>query len=110
MNIYEMIREERKRQDEKWGQQNHPDGTGQYSFVDLAQRVDWNGTVDDAKRMVDSAFKRGQGTWTHILAEEFIEAISETDIANLKIELVQLSAVAVAWIESLERRDNAKTP
>jgi NTP pyrophosphatase (non-canonical NTP hydrolase) len=50
------------------------------------------------------------GTWALILGEEFGEACqaalqhSSSDPTDLRAELVQVAAVAVAWIEHLDRR------
>lgn len=44
-------------------------------------------------------------TWSAILTEEngeVAKATLEKDTANLKEELVQVAAVAVAWLEALE--------
>ena len=76
--IFDVLAE-RERQDAKWGEQNH----------------------DDA-------------TWGLILGEEFGEACqaalearfgdSGHPEANLREELVQLAAVAVSWVECIDRR------
>lgn len=92
------IREERRRQHAKWGEQNHPDGTG--PGAPLAEFIM---SADAAKARCDNAFKRGTGTYAEILHEEFCEAIAEGDKAKLRAELVQVAAVAVAWIEKLDR-------
>lgn len=42
--------------------------------------------------------------WRHILDEEVAEALAETDPERLRAELVQVAAVAVQWIEALDRR------
>jgi hypothetical protein len=42
-------------------------------------------------------------TWAHILTEEFYEALAEADPEKLREELVQVAAVAVAWVECLDR-------
>jgi len=47
---------------------------------------------------------RDQVTWRDILYEEVLEAYVETDWSALRAELVQVAAVAVAWIEHLDRR------
>lgn len=87
---------ERERQDAKWGEQNHPDGTatgmGEQRMADLA------------RRLCDAAHKAGQGTWRHILDEEVREAFAEADPAKLRAELIQVAAVAVAWVEAIDRR------
>lgn len=80
-SVYNEIQDERKRQDEKWGEQNHepPD-------------------------------------WLMILGEEVGEvnkAALETHFGDIKDwseyrkELIQVAAVAVSMIESLDRNENA---
>lgn len=85
---------ERRRQDEKWGEQNHPDGTG----GDSAQVM-----AESAKLSCDYAAKRGEVTYRHILKEEVAEALAETDKARLRDELIQVAAVCVQWVEKLDR-------
>jgi NTP pyrophosphatase (non-canonical NTP hydrolase) len=72
--ILSEIKEERKRQDKKWGEQNH------HPLI-----------------------------WNNILGEEYgevckatIEA-TENDYSKYRKELVEVAAVAVAAIESLDR-------
>lgn len=98
------ISDERSRQDEKWGEQNHPDGTG--------PRVAYAGGLEyaadrreRARHKCDYEHHRGTGTWAHILEEEHTEALAEDDPAKLRAELVQVTAVAVAWIEAIDRRE-----
>jgi NTP pyrophosphatase (non-canonical NTP hydrolase) len=78
--IFKSILQERQRQDEKWGEQNHP-----------------------------------LGLWTGILGEEYgelCEAINETvfdnginkgGYENMRKEAIHVAAVAVAFLEFLER-------
>jgi hypothetical protein len=42
--------------------------------------------------------------------EEVREAMAESDPAKLRVELVQVAAVSVAWIEALDRRMDAADP
>jgi len=86
---------ERAAQDARWGEQNHPDGTGNKSQQDQAER---------AREWCQSAFGSGYGTWSDILAEEVAEANAERDPARLRAELIQVAAVAVAWAEAIDRR------
>lgn len=90
------IRAERARQDERWGEQNHPDGTDGGLF--FAERRDYH------RRVCQEYAAVGGLTWRHILDEEVHEAYAETDPAKLRRELVQVCAVAVAWIEAIDRR------
>lgn len=91
---------ERARQDIKWGEQNHPDGTGLGG--DAERR-------DVAIELCDRRHRAGVGTWRDILDEETAEAYTESDPAALRAELVQVAAVAVAWIESIDRRLACRT-
>jgi len=93
--ILDDVFDERVEQDEKWGEQNHPDGTGR-TFS----------TLDAARIKSENALRVAKGTltWQDILEEEVIEAFAETDSQALIDELVQVAAVAVAWIECIERR------
>ncbi|MCH5677848.1 hypothetical protein [Streptomyces gilvus] len=99
---YRVLREvlaERGRQDERWNEQNHPDGTGNKTQQEQA---------DMARKWCQDAFGSGYGTWADILAEEVAEASAERDPAKLRAELVQVAAVAVAWIEAIDRRTPQK--
>lgn len=81
--IFSEIRAELDRQDEKWGEQNHDDGI-----------------------------------WALILGEEFGEACmaaleyefgdSEDPTKHLEEELIQVAAVAIAWVENIRSRRCAK--
>lgn len=89
------VGEEREAQFVKWGPQHHPDGTGGSGAA--FQR-------DLARNTCDRAAAEGRVTWALILHEEFMEAMAEADIAMLRKELVQVAAVAVAWVEDIDSR------
>jgi hypothetical protein len=91
---------ERERQDAKWGQQNHPDGTGWVSVYGGDREA-----AEDARNHCARAFTAGHGTWRHILEEEVREAFAETDPLLLRTELIQVAAVATAWAEAIDRRE-----
>lgn len=94
--VLDLVYAERVRQVEKWGEQNHPDGT-HHSPIH----------ADMVRRDCERAFRDGRGTWRHILSEEVAEAYAETDPEKLRAELVQVAAVAVAWVEAIDRRTDA---
>lgn len=96
--VLSEIAVERRRQDAKFGEQNHPDGTG---FAGTARDADL------ARLECKRQFAEGTGTWLDILNEEVAEAYAEKDPAKLRAELVQVAAVAVAWIEAIDRRPAA---
>ena len=87
--------QERVRQEARWGEQNHPDGTGLYQQQAAAE---------NARRVCDNNFRRGKGSWADILREEFAEVLAESDPARLREELIQVAAVAIAWTEAIDRR------
>lgn len=89
------VHNEQVKQLAKWGEQNHPDGTGGES---------WRHESDSARAACEQAFTAGAGTWRHILDEEFAEACAEGDALKLRAELVQVAAVAMSWIEAIDRR------
>lgn len=93
--VLDEVYAERARQDDRWGEQNHPDGTGnrdQQRYAEFRQK--W----------CKDAFGAGYGTWADILAEEVAEAEGERDPARLRAELIQVAAVAVCWAEAIDRR------
>lgn len=86
---------ERARQDAQWGEQNHPDGT-HHAFAPLAdaQRARTNRLAGEACL-----------TWREILEEEVLEALAcDPGSPELRAELVQVAAVATAWVECIDRR------
>jgi hypothetical protein len=92
------ILDERAAQDAKWGEQNHPDGTGpgENNFRVLV--------ADRYRQACEVAAREGRLTWRDIALEEVFEAMAEYDPAKLRAELVQAAAVLAAWIECIDRR------
>lgn len=105
---------ERARQDAKWGEQNHPDGTGGVARPlmslgircepTLVHRASGTELADAARLATDDAAKIDVVTWTDILLEEVFEALAESDPAVLRVELIQVAAVATQWAEAIDRR------
>ncbi len=133
-DIYADIASERERQDDKWGEQNHPNVDriliDRPSVTDKNGRT-WSGgctpqrmaehyeipTAGRAKFLCQNAADFGVCTWSHILIEEVAEAIeaatmhgmlphAET-LGALRDELIQVAAVAVQWVEKLDREDDS---
>jgi hypothetical protein len=93
--VYGAIARERDAQDAKWGEQNHPDGTaGAGRRTEARNATLWTNMQAAEKTLC----------WSDILEEEVAEALAEDDPALLRAELVQVAAVAVAWIEAIDRR------
>jgi hypothetical protein len=102
-DVLAEIADERERQDAKWGEQSHPDGTGHKKFA--AMRDAARAACERAAAH-GSVTENGYVTWRHILREEFYEALAETDPKALRAELIQVAAVATAWVEAIDRRSS----
>lgn len=103
--LNEVVRE-RRSQDAKWGEQNHPDGTGPnypWHLVGTAEQI-----RERMRAACDQEHREGNGTWVSIALEEFAEAVAEDNPRELRKELVQVAAVFVAWIESIDRNQSYK--
>lgn len=89
------VLQERANQTARWGEQNHPDGTGGSEFRERAGAM---------RVLCEVAAAEGVLTWADIFEEEVAEALAEYDDDRLREELVQVAAVAVAWVEAIDRR------
>lgn len=92
--VLDEVDAERHRQHAKWGEQGHPSGTD----------ASWRTSADWVRQQVEKAAREGRVTFLDILQEEVLEVFAETDPARLRAELVQVAAVAVQWIEAIDRR------
>jgi hypothetical protein len=101
------VLDERYRQDARWGEQNHPDGTGPDVVWAFTGPASW--VRESAKATTDRMAEAGVVTWRDIALEEFAEAIAEEDAAALRGELVQLAAVCVQWVQAIDRRATTET-
>ena len=121
LSVINEVNAERVRQDAKWGEQNHPDGTGPDVTVWIESVTP---TPNEPRRKTSHAFRaadlaegmrarckrapeEGGDTYERILTEEWAEALAESDPARLREELIQVAAVAVAWVEAIDRRGSA---
>lgn len=99
-----QVGQEMDRQVAKWGEQNHPSQYG-YDVIDCVAHP----TAQDAKDLCDgitAGVEQGTLSWTDIFLEEVLEAREEAVSGNLealKEELIQCAAVALSWVESIER-------
>jgi hypothetical protein len=113
-DVLREVQAERVRQVGKHGDQSHlPDGTGPDAILlDLPAYQNFAACADDlarwakARTQAASQNEGGDGsiTFEHILTEEWAEAIAERDPAKLRAELIQVAAVAVQWIQAIDRR------
>lgn len=124
-DVLDEVRWERFAQDQKWGQQNHANvdtvlinREGGCSAHRMAEHYEIP-SAPRAKFLCQNAGRTTGDTYAHILIEEVAEAIEAAtwhDTAlklgkepdgGLKAELIQIAAVAVAWVEKLDREGAA---
>lgn len=98
------VADERARQDERWGEQNHPDGTGPENWWPGIFRLPMSKAASIAKQQVDFDAKNDRVTYAEIFLEEVFEGLCEANPTRLREELIQVAAVAVAWVEAIDRR------
>lgn len=98
--ILAEVLDERVRQDEKWGEQNLKDGTG--------PGLGFDRLADAFKAENDKRLALGTAQWWQVLQEEVFEAGAATTEDALREELIQVAAVAVQWVEAIDRRRAAR--
>jgi hypothetical protein len=104
--VLKEVAEERKSQEARWGEQNHHDGTGPLTLF-LGARVPEEHTYADIREratdLTDWNTSAGRLSYGDIFLEEVFEAMAESDQDRLREELIQCAAVAVAWVEKIDR-------
>lgn len=106
LNVLSEVAAERVRQDAKWGVQDHPSIAPEVELAGPYTRADHYGMLGEffARSRCEYRFRMGNGSYADILVEEVSEAICAPDDESRRAELVQVAAVAVAMIESIDRR------
>lgn len=109
--VLERVLEERRRQVAIYGLDDElEDGTG--PEANWLRHTAINLDLMDATEIED-AFRReyvryehqnGLPTWMHLVREELAEAFKENKPRPLTTELLQLAALCVSWVETIERR------
>ena len=108
--VLSEVASERAKQDEKWGEQNHPDlYPGSHNYTYYAGVADYWKRKNEERVAVENA--KGvpsdrNAAWDGVLLEEVFEALAESDPAKRRAELVQVAAVAVNMIEAIDRRSS----
>ncbi|MCU0688033.1 MAG: hypothetical protein MUF34_38280 [Polyangiaceae bacterium] len=104
--VLDEVAAERARQEAKWGQCDYPSVGPEFEGNRTGQACAHYGLPPEqiAKRRTDEADQRGAVTFAHVAVEELAEALSAPDEGARREELVQLAAVAVKWIEAIDRR------
>lgn len=113
-NILAEVIQERVRQDEKWGVQNHPlwFGASALDHQYWATQADMWKLTNDHRVAQATAAGRPAGencAWDGILVEEVAEAFGEASPGLQYSEFVQAAGVVVAILEKLNRDAIEKT-
>jgi hypothetical protein len=104
--IYLHIESERLRQEDKWGEQHHANGTAAGEHPSSILRRDFETRATFERYRCEFFFAAGNGSWQTILEEEVSEAYAAPTEETLREELTHVIAVAVAWIEDLDSRSS----
>lgn len=99
--VLKEVLKERQRQLEKWGRQTHPDHVGPDHRMVGGKK---NKAVATMLKHFNDTYQNPY--WSLILAEEFYEAVESEQVEDLRRELIEVAAVAVAWVEDLDTRSD----
>lgn len=101
LNVLTEVAEERHRQDERWGQQDHP----VHGTLDQDDGIPVLGglTYEEAEHQLKWAFSQGERSGAVILLEEVMEALAARGVRAQRTELIQVAAVAVMMVEAIDR-------
>jgi NTP pyrophosphatase (non-canonical NTP hydrolase) len=105
--VLNAVAQERVRQNELWGEQNHPmldvpfcTGDSWAAYQALKESFCTKEVLEACRKLNDS----GRTSWFSILLEEVLEAFEEIDLKKQREEMVQVAAVCVQIIEYLDRQ------
>lgn len=96
-NLAGEVVSERLAQIEQWGTQDHPSTYGESDRRQAERTAEYWKAINTARVELECL------SWDGILLEEVYEALAESDPLLRRMELVQVAAVALAEIESIDR-------
>jgi hypothetical protein len=98
------VRQARARQDQKHGiLRDYRDGTAGTRFHGPSISID-KSNVGEAKRALADAEKAGRRSWRNYLELAVAEAVAESNERRLQQRLIEVAAVACAWVEGIDVR------
>ncbi|MFT4281220.1 hypothetical protein [Microbacterium sp.] len=99
------IASERVAQDDKWGApKDVPNGTGPDVRARFLSPLSYALLRDRAQETTDGAAVDGESLMSYVLLEEVFEALAEDDDTKLRVELIQVAAVAAKWVRIIDQR------
>lgn len=100
---------ERVAQLRKWGDQSHPCVPWEIEPSRAwDERMVAEAMERAAKADCEREFKAGRGTWWHIANEELAEVLAAPP-EKRRQELVQLTAVCLAWLEDMDNKAGTRS-
>lgn len=107
VDLLASVNEECIRQDQLWGEQNHPLRPNKYQTHFSGSRLFTRGYYENEaalwKAANDARVEGGALGWDGILLEEVFEALAEDDAERAITELIQVAAVALSAAKSIRR-------
>lgn len=110
--ISNEILEEVINQYNKWGIMNHPSIANTLNPVNGPQISSYYEVPKEqrAKDLCEEAFASDNPSWGVIAVEELVESLTAFDPEHRREELIQLAAVCISWIDSIDRNELYKSP
>ena len=105
--VLQEVQEHRAEQFARYGTNDSlEDGTGPLTEWTQPLTAYDADTVEQMFRVeyVNHERRTGAPTWMHLVREEVAEAFREKDPALLRGELIQVAALCVSWIETIDGR------
>lgn len=112
INVLEKVFEERNRQVERYGHNDDKvDGTGPKSawLSPLIGEISAQAIEERLREGYEKDGGDGGVTWMHLVREEIAESFAESDPDRLEEELLQVAALCVSWVETIQKRREGKT-
>lgn len=91
----------------KWGIMNHPSVAPTLNPKNGQQLSEYYEipTETQARNLCEEAFISNNGSWSVIAVEELVESINASHPQHRREELIQLAAVCISWIDSIDRNE-----
>lgn len=123
INVLEKVFNHRIEQVERYGHNDDkPDGTGPgVRWIPGLRTGPQPGiglptpenTAKEIEAIFRSAYEKNGGdggvTWMELIREEVAESFAESDPDRLEEELIQVAALCVSWVETIQKRREGKT-
>lgn len=106
---------ERSEMLDRWGDPTYPSvveisPSGDRELGEIQTGVYGLPPAREARAATEASRGAGTLTWGRIATQSLADAVAATDEVDRRAQIVQLAAVALAWVEDLDRRRRAQAP